>query len=43
MEAKSETGAQSLTLKGEFWFAWASDDRGLFDIQEALGGQLFMP
>jgi hypothetical protein len=30
-------------LKGELWFAWASDDQGLFDTQEALGGQLVKP
>jgi hypothetical protein len=30
-------------LKGGLWFAWASDDQGLFDIQDALGGQLVRP
>jgi uncharacterized RDD family membrane protein YckC len=43
MEAKSGTGAQSLTLKGELWYAWASNEQRLFDTQEALGGQLIKP
>jgi len=43
MEAKAFSAPQALTLKGELWFAWASDDQRLFDTQEALGGQLIKP
>jgi len=39
-EAQADVSAEGMTLKGELWFAWASDDQRLFDIQEALGGQL---
>lgn len=39
-EAGAATGAQNLTLKGELWYAVATTDQRLFDIQEALGGQL---
>jgi hypothetical protein len=43
MEAKASSAPQALTLKGELWFAWASNDQRLFDTQEALGGQLIKP
>jgi hypothetical protein len=44
MYFKSHQEAPTNTfLKGELWFAWASDDQGLFDIQDALGGQLVRP
>ena len=43
MEAKAISAPQALALKGELWFASASDDQRLFDIQEALGGQLIEP
>jgi hypothetical protein len=42
-EARASVSAQGMTLKGELWFARASDDQRLFDIQEALGGQLIKP
>lgn len=39
-QARANVSAQGTTLKGELWFALASNDQRLFDIQEALGGQL---
>ncbi len=42
-KALANVSAEGMTLKGELWFARASDDQRLFDIQEALGGQLIEP
>jgi hypothetical protein len=42
-QARAEVSAQGLTLKGELWFAQASVDQRLIDIQGAIGGQLIDP
>lgn len=42
-KAQADVSAKGLTLKGELWYARASDDQRLFDIQKALGGQLIKP
>lgn len=42
-EALADVSAQGWTLKGELWYARATDDQRLIDIQEALGGQLIDP
>ena len=42
-QARADVSAQGWTLKGELWFAQASDDQRLIDIQGALGGQLIDP
>jgi hypothetical protein len=41
-EARTKTFVEGMTLNGELWFAWGDDQR-LFNIQEALGGQLVEP
>lgn len=44
VEAGASTGSQGLILKGELWLATAGPDRQmLFDVQEAIGGQLCLP
>lgn len=42
-QARADVSAEGWTLKGELWFAVASDDQRLIDIQGALGGQLIDP
>lgn len=42
-KALADVSAEGMTLKGDLWFARASNDQRLFDIQEALGGQLITP
>ena len=42
-KAKADVGAQSLTLKGDLWFATAPAEQRLFITQQAIGGQLIKP
>ncbi len=42
-KAQAGFGSEQLILKGNLWFAVASTDQRLFDIQDALGGQLAEP
>ena len=43
LEAKAVSAPQTLTLKGQLWFATALTDQRQFDTQETLGGQLIKP